>query len=198
MGAVEEPGPVNGRDEPEASADRTTQATSVAVVAAALVVWWPAFDLGAYGVIFFQQLLALWAASTAIFLVSLTAGRRDRVSWPRRLALLLPSLWLVLAIVVPEIGAEPLSRALFYLAVVLTLAGTPFLAALLLRVTIEGYEEIPNRRRLLAAGVVGIVAIASFGLGSFNNRFLTCNDFVISGNDTPQNCSHGPGHLGTR
>jgi len=56
------------------------------------VVWWPAFDLGAYGVIFFQQLLALWAASTAIFLVSLTAGRRDRVSRPRRLALLLPSL----------------------------------------------------------------------------------------------------------
>jgi hypothetical protein len=41
-------------DEPEASADRVAEATSVAVVAAALVVWWPAFDLGAYGVIFFQ------------------------------------------------------------------------------------------------------------------------------------------------
>ena len=107
------------------------QATSVAVVAAALVVWWPAFDLGAYGVIFFQQLLALWAASTAIFLVSLTAGRRDRVSWPRRLALLLPSLWLLLALVVPEAGAKPWSRALFYVAIVLTLAGAPFLAALL-------------------------------------------------------------------
>ena len=198
MGAVDESGPARGPEEPGASADRTQQATSVAVVAAALVVWWPAFDLGAYGVIFFQQLLALWAASTAMFLVSLTAGRRDRVSWPRRLALLLPSLWLLLALVLPEAGAKPWPRALFYVAIVLTLAGAPFLAALLLRVTITGYAQIPNRRRLLAAAIVGIVAIASFGLGKFNNRFLTCNDFVISGNDTPPSCSHGGGHLGHR
>jgi len=117
----------------------------------------------------FQQLLALWAASTAIFLVSLTAGRLARVSWPRRLALLLPSLWLLLAIVLPEVGVRTWSRALFYVAIVLTLAGMPFLAALLLRVTIAGYEQIPNRRRLLAAAIVGIVAITSFGLGRFNN-----------------------------
>jgi len=174
------------------------QATSVAVVAAALVVWWPAFDLGAYGVIFFQQLLALWAASTAVFLVSLTAGGRTRVSWPRRLALLVPSLWLLLAIVLPEMGIRTWSRALFYLAIVLTLAGAPFLAALLLRVTIAGYEQIPNRRRILAAAIVGMVAIASFGLGKFNGRFLTCDDFVISGNDTPPGCSQGRGHLGIR
>jgi hypothetical protein len=198
MGADEETGPANGSDGPGANADRITQATSVAVVAAALVVWWPAFDLGAYGVIFFQQLLAMWAASTAIFLVSLTAGRRARVSWPRRLALLLPSLWLLLAIVLPEVGIKTWSRALFYVAIVLTLAGMPFLAALLLRVTIAGYEQIPNRRRLLAAAIVGIVAITSFGLGRFNNRFLTCNDFVISGNDTPPSCSPGYGHLGNR
>ena len=104
---------------------------------------------------------------------------------PRRLALLLPSLWLLLALVLPEAGAKPWPRALFYVAILLTLAGAPFLAALLLRVTIAGYAQIPNRRRLLAAAIVGIVAIASFGLGKFNNRFLTCNDFVISGNDTP-------------
>jgi len=67
MGAVETTGPANDRDGPEAGNDRTTQATSVAVVAASLVVWWPAFDLGAYGVVFFQQLLSLWAASTAVF-----------------------------------------------------------------------------------------------------------------------------------
>jgi hypothetical protein len=194
MGAVEETGP-DDRDG-EASGNQTTQATSVAVVAAALLVWWPAFDLGAYGVIFFNQVLSLWAASTAIFLVSLTAGRRARVSWLRRLALLLPSLWLLLAFVLPEAGPEAWSRALFFLAIVLTLPGIPFLAALLLRVTISGYEQIPSRRRLVAAGLVAIVAIASFGLGKSNNRFLTCNDFVVSGNDTPNGCAQGHGHLG--
>ena len=113
-------------------------------MAAALVAWWPAFDLGAYGVLFFNQFLSRWAASTAIFLVSLTAGGRARVSWARRLALLIPSLWLLLA------------------------------------------------------AVVGTVAIAAFGLGQFNNRFLTCNDFIISGNDTPPGCAQGHGHLGNR
>jgi hypothetical protein len=198
MEANEVGGQADDRDRVVASADRITQATSVAVVAAALVVWWPAFSLGAYGVIFFQQMLALWAASTAIFLASLTAGRRAQVSWPRRLALLIPSLWLLLAFAIPEHGPEPWSRALFYLAIVLTLAGIPFLAALLLRVTIAGYEQIPSRRRLVAAAVVGIVAIAAFGLGQFNNRFLTCNDFIISGNDTPPGCAEGGGHLGNR
>ena len=198
MGAGEASGPADNSDIIEVSTDRTTQATSVAVVAAALVVWWPAFDLGAYGVLFFNQFLSLWAASTAIFLVSLTAGRRARVSWARRLALLIPSVWLLLAFALPEGAARPWSRALFYTAVVLTLAGAPFLAALLLRVTIAGYEQIPSRRRLVAAAVVGTVAIAAFGLGQFNNRFLTCNDFIISGNDTPPGCAQGHGHLGNR
>jgi len=59
-------------------------------------------------------------------------------------------------------------------------------------------EQMPNRRRLLAAAIVGIVAITSCGLGKFNNRFLTCNDIVISGNDTPPSCSQGHDHLGNR
>jgi hypothetical protein len=98
----------------------------------------------------------------------------------------------------PRGWGKAVSRALFYLAIVLTLAGAPFLAALLLRVTIAGYEQIPSRHRLIAAGLVAIVAITSFGLGQFNNRFLTCNDFTVSGNDTPPGCSHGRGHLGNR
>jgi hypothetical protein len=196
MGAGAEQGPINDRDGVAASTDRITKATSVAAVAASLAVWWPAFTLGAYGVVFFEQTLSLWAAATAVFMVSLTAGRRDRVTWPRRLALLLPSLWLLLAVTVPVGEDTPWSRALFYLALALTLAGIPFLTALLLRVTIVGYEQIPSRRRLVAAGVVGIVAIAAFGLGQFNNWFLTCNDFTISGNYAPRGCTEGQGHLG--
>jgi hypothetical protein len=176
MGAGEVSGSADDRDGVAARTDRIAQATSVAVVAAALVVWWPAFAMGAYGVIFFQQLLSLWAASTAIFLASLT----------------------LLAIAVPVGESEPWSRALFYLAIVLTLAGIPFLTALLLRVTIAGYDQIPARRRLVAAAVVATVAVASFGLGQFNNRFLTCSEFIVSGNDTPPGCAQGRGHLGNR
>src|SRR4029450_12194253 len=102
MGAGEVSESPDKSDRVEASTDRIMQATSVAVVAAAPVVWWPGFDFGGVGGLFFNQFFALWAASTAICLASLTAGRRARVSWARRLALLIPSLWLLLAFALPE------------------------------------------------------------------------------------------------
>ena len=46
------------------------------------------------------------------------------------------------------------------------------------------------------AGALVVWAIAAFGLGVINNEFLTCNDFIVSGNDTPTGCSQGQGHLG--
>jgi hypothetical protein len=193
---TQQEGPAYGGDGVYHQVDRVTKATSVAAVAASLVVWWPAFTLGAYGVVFFEQTLSLWAASMAVFLVSLTAGRRDRVSWPRRLTLLLPSLWLLVAMVVPPGADTTTSRALFLMSVALTLVGIPYLAALLLRVSIAGYEQLPSRRRLVAAAVVAAVAVGAFVLGQINNRFLTCSDFTVSGNYAPPGCTEGQGHLG--
>ena len=46
-------------------------------VATSLLVWWPAFTLGVYKTIFFEQIFALWAAATAAFVVALLLlGRR--------------------------------------------------------------------------------------------------------------------------
>jgi hypothetical protein len=47
--------------------DPKLRALSVSAVGAAVISWWPAFTLGAYHTVFFEQLLALWAASTAAF-----------------------------------------------------------------------------------------------------------------------------------
>ena len=63
-------------------------------VATSLLVWWPAFTLGVYGEIFFEQLFALWAAATAAFFVAvLLLGRRAQ---PAVYSLLLPSVWILL------------------------------------------------------------------------------------------------------
>ena len=37
-------------------------------IAGAGLGWWPAFTLGVYGVVFFEQHLALWAAATSALL----------------------------------------------------------------------------------------------------------------------------------
>jgi hypothetical protein len=67
------------------------------------------------------------------------------VSWPRRLALLLPSVWLVVAFGLPTGTESGHSRALYWLALALTLAGSPYLAWALLRITLSGYDALTHR-----------------------------------------------------
>ncbi len=48
--------------------DEDARRLAGASIAGAALGWWPAFTLGVYGVVFFEQLLALWAAATSAFL----------------------------------------------------------------------------------------------------------------------------------
>jgi len=154
---------------------------------------WPAFTLGVYGVVFFEQHLALWAAATSAFL-ALGLSRGIRV-WrrPAALALLLPSLWMLLAWLIPTGGTSDLHIALFWLGVVITMLGLPALAAFLVRLMIPGAERLRGRERVGVAGVAAIVMAASFLVGTQHPHMLTCEDFTISGNFAPSNCSPGTG-----
>src|SRR6476660_3662153 len=80
--------------------DPELRTVAVVVVSASAVTWWPAFTLGAYGRVFFDQMLALWAVSTAVFIVALLI-LPGRVSRGRMAAMLLPSAWLVLSYLSP-------------------------------------------------------------------------------------------------
>ena len=55
---------------------------AAATVAAAGLGWWPAFTLGVYGVVFFEQHLALWAAATSAFLAAVLMGGRRMLRRP--------------------------------------------------------------------------------------------------------------------
>lgn len=37
--------------------------------------------------------------------------------------------------------------------------------------------------------IVLVIALLGYGVGEFNGRFLSCNDFKVSGNDLPTNCA---------
>ena len=58
-------------------ADPALRRLAAITVATSLLVWWPAFTLGVYKTIFFEQIFTLWAAATAAFVVAvLLLGRR--------------------------------------------------------------------------------------------------------------------------
>jgi hypothetical protein len=173
--------------------DEDSRRVVAAALAGAALGAWPAFTLGVYGVIFFEQHLALWAAATSAFL-ALGYSRGPRV-WRRPvvLALLLPTLWIVLAWILPVGGTSGIYQVLFWLGVVITIFGLPALAAFLVRLIIPTAERLQGRERLAVLGVVGTLMLASFVVGTQHPRVLTCEDFTISGNYAPENCSPGTG-----
>jgi hypothetical protein len=163
-------------------------------VATSLLVWWPAFTLGVYKTIFFEQIFALWAAATAAFLVALLMlGRRAQ---PAVYALLLPSVWILLTWLNTDITIFG-HDVLFWLGVVVTLAGFPAMVALVLVMVVPGAESVRRGRdTAVATGAIALVVVLSFTLGTQQHRLLTCEDFKISGNDQPAGCTPGTGVLG--
>ena len=85
-------------DEPETTVRKPSRPTAVVAVGMSIAVWWPSFTLGAWGVLFFEQILSVWAAATAALLVVLIRRQEDRHRLAKAAALSVPSLWLVLAI----------------------------------------------------------------------------------------------------
>ncbi|WP_084960349.1 hypothetical protein [Thermoactinospora rubra] len=138
-------------------------------------------------------MLALWAVGTAVLLSGVAMRSRGAIPWGGWIALALPSIWIVLAIVTRRSPGFPF---LHYFEVVLTLVGAPLLTWLLTSVLLPDYAALPVPHRLRAIGVTIVVGVLAFLLGKFNHLFLTCADFAVSGNNDPANCAPGrPFHL---
>ena len=170
-----------------------TQRVAATSVAAGLIGWWPAFTLGAYGVVFFEQILALWVAATCVLLVVLISRPRSLVERPAWFALAVPSIWITLALALPAGGTSEAYTLLFWFGVVVTLLGFPGMAALLVRILVPGARRLRGRPALIAVCVVTLMMACSYVLGTLHPRLLTCEDFTISGNFAPVGCTPGVG-----
>lgn len=174
------------------------RATGALAVGTSAIAWWPAFTLGAWGIVFFEQLMLLWAVSTAAFIVVVIAGTREPVSRWRVAALLVPTAWLVLALLTRTGEETQLGSVARVIGTVITMVGIPAMAVLLLKVASSAAVDVRDRRSRLAAGVAVLVVVAaSYGAGVLNANFLTCDDFVVSGNSAPPGCNPGSPTLGS-
>jgi len=164
--------------------------TGVIVVGMSAAVWWPAFTLGAWGELFFDTMLAVWAASAAAALVVLFSPRaRHRIT--SVVALLVPSLWIAFSFIVAAQGDDDSTAVFDLLAAAIMLLAIPATIWVLAGIVWPEFQEsVSWPRRLLMLGCVAAVAIASFVLGVNQSRFLTCEDFTISGNSEPPGCLH--------
>ncbi len=161
---------------------------AVISVGMAIVVWWPAFTLGAWGLLFFDTLLTLWVASTAAFAFVLFERRPvGRRLW-RAFLLLLPSVWLVFSFIDFE-TTDFVTFVATAFALIVVLVASPLTVWVLARVMWPDFGENSTRgQRWLIVGVVLGIAVAAFLLGLNQEHFLTCDDFTVSGNSEPPGC----------
>ncbi|HEY2793857.1 MAG TPA: hypothetical protein VGJ28_15945 [Micromonosporaceae bacterium] len=163
-------------------------------IGASLVIWELAFDLGAYHTVFYSRLFQILVVSTVLLLGSIVLRRIVRVRPWHQFLLAVPLLWLVVRFIAPLGHASRPQRVLDGILVALTLASVPFILWAVARIMSPEYFALPSRRlKIGVASIVVAVAVAGFLVGQFNNRFTTCQEYVVAGDDEPKNCSHALG-----
>lgn len=184
-------GPAGAGPLSAAAAGRTL---AFAATGLSLLVWPLGFNLGAFDVVFYEDIFNIVVAATVALLASFIVPTRDpRRSGLRRLVLAGPAVWLSAAVLltdsVGEAAADPL---LGTVGVVVMTVSLPYGLMVLAGSLSPELRDVRGRRSVGAlAGTVLVVGVAGFLVGRHNDRFLTCEDFKVSGNDLPSNCAPG-------
>ena len=166
-------------------------AQGVVAVGMCVALWWPSFTLGAWGRLFFEQVLSVWAAATAALLVVIFRRDGEKYRLRRAIALLLPTVWLVLAIVGDDDGST-LDVLTDVLGNSIAIVGIPATMWVLARIVWPALgADLTLGRRGLVLGAVLFIAVCAYALGANHSTFLTCEDFVVSGNSEPLGCTPG-------
>ena len=165
------------------STDR--KAFLVSALTIAIVVWDVTFFLGVHGTIFFENLFAIWVAATVISLISIfwpqmigseTLGNRGRI------ALALPTVWLVLTIIDPSNDGIVLA-----FGILAALVALPYMITIVVSVALGGTQ---NRQQWAALALIAVfIGGVGYIAGLYNEILLSCWDFQISGNQVPARCA---------
>jgi predicted neutral ceramidase superfamily lipid hydrolase len=167
---------------------------AIAIVTISIVIWPIAFNLGAYGVVFYEDIFLFVVVATAGLAVSLlSAHKTGGQRWYVNLALAAPLIWFVLAAIFTDSTADAATNpVLGSLALAIGIVSIPTVLWLMTDMFVPGFRAYESRR-LLVGGVLVLVGMAGAGyfVGVNNDFFLTCADFKVAGSDQPENCDPG-------
>ena len=165
---------------------------AVTCVTLGLITWPIAFNLGAYGQVFYDDVFQVVVASSILFVIAtVTRPYPSPWIWLVQLALASPMAWMVTAGFVVGSTSEAVDRPAFLIWLVLILlVSVPISLRLLLDLFSPEISQVADRR--LAWGVVALVVVVAgvgYASGRHNDRFMTCEDFSVAGSSEPANCS---------
>jgi hypothetical protein len=123
----------------EASRDR---GFLVAAIALGLITWRVAFNLGAYGTVFYEDIDGVIVASTIALVASFLGPQRLRArAWPGRVLLAAPMIWTIVALILTgSLTAAESSPAFVALGIIVGVTSVPYILLLLARVAVPSLE----------------------------------------------------------
>lgn len=169
-------------------------ATTIAV---SLVVWDLSFSLGAYHTVFYYRLLQIFVVSAVLLLGAVVLRRHLTVRRWMLAILAVPVVWLAWRLIVPIGGRwHTVYHVVDTILITLVLLTLPITLWVVARILAPEYFELSTLRlRVASAAIIVVVGCAGLLTGQFNDHVVTCNDFVLAGDDTPANCLNAPdGH----
>lgn len=154
-------------------------------------IWDLTFNFGAFDSVFLGHFIAVWLFSLSVLFISLTAPSvllpgDKRIGYS---LLILPSIWLLIRVIDDVSVTGQLTDLIMHGVGVLAITvSLPYLVYLFFYFT---NPEIIRLRGRLVTGLLAIILVSGslgYTLGSNNHLVMTCNNFVVSGQDTPANC----------
>lgn len=165
----------------------------LAAVGISTAVWDVSFNLGVYGTVFYEKVFLIWVSSTVAFVASLFLLdlKSPLNRWPTRLALLAPSALMVLFFLeATAIESAAVDTTISVLSAVVGLVVLPYALYVIVLVITPDLVHLKSGRLLFGLVVIAAaVAVTAFLVGVNNQLFLTCDDFQVSGNDVPEDCT---------
>jgi len=152
---------------------------------AAVAAWQVGFEFGAFDVIAYRRVFAVFIVSTVVLIATFIAPDSGfaTTAWSR-LILSLPLVYIAADITL--LTKSTLVSNLLSAAILLT---SPYVVWVAVR--LMGFEFFALARREQVVAIVLVVTIGVLGwyVGHNNNHFLTCRDFVRMGDFQPENCA---------
>lgn len=179
--------PTGGVTDAKPFAAAEDRATLLIAAGSSAVAFTIGFNYGAFDAVFFGDVFRVWVVATVVFLGSLVFPLPP-YTWPRRLVLLVPSLWLAAAWVDTSLDVANSDKILTGVTFIVTFIALPFVGWFLVTAINTDFADLPRTHKGAVLGAIALFLFVGALLGARNDALLTCDDFKVSGNDLPANC----------
>ena len=160
-------------------------------VAAAYFAFDLGFEFGAHGTIFFEKVFFVWSISLALLIIFVIIPKRLLPVPPTLwLATGIPTLWVLIGLANRAAPDEILFRyALTILGFAAVLVSFPYVVYVITSVIYPDFTRMDRSAPKIGIAVVlGTMLLAGYLVGTNHGKFLTCEDFELSGQFVPEDC----------